>query len=330
MAHELDFTNGNAAIAITYDGETPWHGYGNRVNKDADLDQWRIAAGLNWEVDERPVYFSRLEEGNRVPSKIDNRKALIRTDTQDCLSVVGAGYNVVQPKEVLEFYRELIADNGFVMDTAGALKGGNRVWALASIGESTRIMGQDKIDGYVLLATSYDGSMATTCKFVSTRVVCNNTLEWASKEKGMEAKASHSSVFNPEALKGKLGLTKESWLKYEEQVNKLAHTSVDLETALAFFTTLLGPDSVKMNIESGKMEYSNTFKKLYSAYETSPGSDMRSAKHTAWGLVNAVTFYQDHCARGNSQGSRLDSTWFGAGAARKQKAWEQALELVAA
>ena len=45
--------------------------------------------------------------------------------------------------------------------------------------------------------------------------------------------------------------------------------------------------------------------------------------------VNAVTQYADHERRARSADHRLDSTWFGVGATLKQRAWEEALKLVA-
>lgn len=328
MTHALDFTTGDAGIAIRHDGQTPWHGYGNRLPDDATLDQWRVAAGLDWAVDERAVYYSTRQDERNIPTKIDNRKALVRTDNQECLSIVGHKYRVVQPEKVLEFYRDLIEANGFQMDTAGSLMDGRRIWALASIGESTRIYGQDKVDGYVLLATSYDGTMATTCQFTSVRVVCNNTLEFATADGAGAFKASHSQVFDADEAKGALGLTRESWEQYETNVNTLANVQVDLETALAFFTTVLGKDAIAVNSD-GRPVYSPTFGKMFAAYERSPGAELRSARHTAWGLVNAVTFYQDHMSKSSKSGSRLNSAWFGSGANRKQKAFDEALKLAA-
>ena len=334
--HALDFTTGNAGIAITHDGATPWHGYGTRLEEDATLDQWRIAAGLNWEVDERVVYYSKRVpeivgtdfDTRNVPQAIENRKALVRSDNQECLSIVGKGYNVVQPEEVINFYKDLIEANGFKMDTAGSLMDGRRIWALARMGETTRIFGQDKIDGYVLLATSYDGTMATTCQFTSVRVVCNNTLEFATEGAKGAFKLSHNKEFDPFEAQGALGLSKEAWELYEQNVNILAKTSVDLDTAMAFFTTVLGKDGVTVD-EEGKLQYSTTFQKMFAAYERSPGAHLRSAHHTAWGLVNAVTFYQDHMAKSNKSGSRLNSSWFGQGSNRKAKAFEEALKIAA-
>ena len=53
------------------------------------------------------------------------------------------------------------------------------VWALVRIGQSARLIGNDQVDGYVLLATACDGTLATTTQFTSVRVVCNNTLRSA-------------------------------------------------------------------------------------------------------------------------------------------------------
>ena len=325
MSAELDFTTGDAGIAITYDGETPWHGYGNRV-KGNDLDEWRVAAGLDWEVVDKPIYF----KAGTTDFPIYDKKVLLRDDNFGQLSVVGSDYQVVQPKEIMEFYRDLISDNGFEMETAGSLMQGRRIWALASVGATTRIFGQDKIDGYLLLATSYDGRMATTAKFTSVRVVCNNTLEWANYDTSYKnaVKIHHSTTFDPEVVKGRLGFNKEAWEAYEANLNKLANRTVDLETAVAFFTKVLGSDSVKHDKE-GKVNYSPTFMKVFTAYENGPGSHLKSASHTAWGLVNAVTFYQDHMVKGNDQGSRLNNAWFGQGNERKNKAWEEALKIAA-
>jgi len=43
--------------------------------------------------------------------------------------------------------------------------------------------------------------------------------------------------------------------------------------------------------------------------------------------VNAVTYYTDHVVSA-SAGEALDSAWFGAGYALKEKAWAQASALV--
>ena len=63
-------------------------------------------------------------------------------------------------------------------------------------------------------------------------------------------------------------------------------------------------------------------------FNSAPGQQLDTAKGTLWGAVNAVTYYADHI-RSGTDGDRLDSSWFGAGCALKDKAWAKASDLVA-
>ena len=58
------------------------------------------------------------------------------------------------------------------------------------------------------------------------------------------------------------------------------------------------------------------------------GAGLASARHTAWGLVNAVTEYVDHHRRARNPDYRLDSAWFGQGAQLKGQALEHAINLL--
>jgi Domain of unknown function (DUF932) len=62
-------------------------------------------------------------------------------------------------------------------------------------------------------------------------------------------------------------------------------------------------------------------------YESAPGQNLDTAKGTLWGALNAVTYYVDH-VRSRRAGGRLDSAWFGAGSALKEKAWTAACNLL--
>ncbi len=331
MSHELDFSLGQAAIAIRHDGQTPWHGYGARILPEQldDLDAWRVAGGLNWAVREQKIFYAKGDpaEGKGRPTQIPNRKALVRDDTEEVLSVVSDRYHVVQPEEIVGFYKDLIEDQGFVIDTVGALSDGKRIWALAKAGDGFSIMGQDRIENYVLAATSYDASTATIIRPTGVRVVCHNTLTYAlSTSASPYVAVPHSTKPDWEAIKSQLGLIPGAQHQFEDEVNQLAEFQVDLESSLAFFKVILGKEAVTV-ADDGKVEYSNNFKKLFALYEIGTGQELRSANHTAWGLVNAVTEYQDHVVKARNNGTRMNSAWFGQGAVRKARAFEQAKEL---
>ena len=321
MAHEIDFTTGQPAIAYT--GKVPWHGFGTPITEETPLEQWRVLAGLDWEVLKKAVYFHD-GYGTQV---IPKRKALVRSDNMQPLAVVSDRYKVVQPKEVIEFFQSVITENGFKMSTAGALRGGKRVWAMADCNENFRVNGYDPVGAHLLLATSYDGTFATTAQFTSIRVVCNNTLGF-SLERGGEGgvvRVPHTQDFNQWDIKADLGFDA-SWVNFRENVTKLADHKVTKREAIAYFLTVMGV--TEQEAADGK-QLSNV-KKLISLYESGPGSKLPSADGTMWGALNAVTFLADHCRAAANTGNRFDSASFGGGAKQKREAFKLAVDIAEA
>src|SRR5690349_17494091 len=101
MSHEIDFSRGKPAIA--YVGEAPWHGLGEKLPAAASIETWLREARIDWELKRLPVQY--LVDGKL--RTMTDRFVLMRNDTDEALSVISADYQIVQPKEVLEFYRDL-------------------------------------------------------------------------------------------------------------------------------------------------------------------------------------------------------------------------------
>ena len=159
---------------MAYTGQTPWHQLGNALPQKQSIDVWAQAAGMQWQIQETPVRYLACEPdlvANPITISLatagtlygeamefPEQKVLYRSDTKAALSVVSQRYKVVQPRQVLEFYRDLTDVAGYELETAGVLKAGRRFWALARTGKSLALKGDDLVNGYLLLATSCDGS----------------------------------------------------------------------------------------------------------------------------------------------------------------------------
>ncbi|MFM4936881.1 DUF932 domain-containing protein [Aeromonas veronii] len=316
MAHLID--------TMAYTGQTPWHGLGNVLPPQQSLDIWQQAAGMDWTIEQSDVLYNVTSDALHI-RPFAMSKVLYRSDTLAPLSVVSKRYNVVQPHEVLHFYQELVQAGGFELETAGVLKGGRKLWALAKTGQDMKLNGGDTVKSYLLLATSCDGTLCTTAQFTSLRVVCNNTLQMALNDKFDAIKVPHSTKFNPEHVKEVLGLGLANWDLFQRNIHELSHRSVSPAEAILFFSDLINDPTD----DDGNIVLSRPTKKLQELYQgAGMGSDLASAKNTAWGLVNAVTEYVDHHRRARSQDNRLDSAWFGQGAQLKYHALEQALTLL--
>ena len=320
MAHEL-FVNENGKASMAYVGATPWHGLGQQLTENSPIEVWATEAGMDYYIEEAPVQYSVNTE-HKVYS---GRKVLFRNDTGTALSVVSDRYKVVQPLEVLEFFRNLTEQHGWQLETAGVLYQGQKYWALAKTGQELRIMGQDLLKDYVLLATSCDGTLRTMAKRTSIRVVCNNTLSYAANSGEPEIRVSHTSTFDATAIQNELGIG-DAWEEFARSAAELALRKVSNQEAVNYVLSLFG-DPMKPIEQQPAI---NTIAKVLQLYDgQGKGSDLQAANGTAWGLVNAVTEYIDH-HKGRDQSRRLDNAWFGKGGDLKVQAYQSALELIAA
>ncbi|ERZ01113.1 DUF932 domain-containing protein [Pseudomonas aeruginosa] len=315
---------------MAYVGETPWHGLGNQLPQKQPIEIWQREAGMDWQIQESPVHFKADAVGHLGSiHSFPEQKVLYRSDTKAPLSVVSQRYQVVQPKEVLEFYRDLTEVSGYELETAGVLKGGRKFWALARTGQHAALKGNDQVNGYLLLATSCDGTLATTATPTTIRVVCNNTLTIALDGTSRAIKVPHNTRFDSQAVKKQLGISVSQWDEFMYRMRHLAERKVRPREATSFFLDVLCDVSPTIDIPE-KLANERALRRVHELYEgAGRGATLPAAEGTAWGLLCSVTEYVDHERRARSNEYRLDSAWFGQGAVLKQKALDAALALAA-
>ena len=273
MAHLIE--------TMAYKGQTPWHGLGNPLTHKQPLEVWLRESGMDWDIQSSPVHYLTAHSAEVYA----DAKVLFRSDTGNALSVVSNRYQEVQPREVLEFYRDLVDLGGFELETAGVLKGGKKLWALARTGEETLLKGGDLVKGYLLLATACDGSLATTAQFTSVRVVCNNTLALATGDNTGAIKVPHSTKFDADKVKQQLGIGSGHWKKFIKNIHSLADRPVHPFEARRYLVEVLGDPELSF-LKQPNLKVMNHVFDLYIG--SGMAATMASANDTAWGLVNAV------------------------------------------
>lgn len=342
MAHQIE--------TMAFVGQTPWHGLGNQLSQNQPIEVWAQQAGMDWRIESSNVsYMAKNERGQSILMPYEDQRVLYRSDTHEPLSVVSQRYQEVQPMEILEFYRDLTEQSGFELETAGVLKGGRKFWALARTGQSAALKGKDVSNGYILLATACDGTLATTAQFTSVRVVCNNTLSIAIRGQASAegvVKVPHSTKFDAEKIKQQLGISIKTWDEHMYEMKQLTQRKVTQQEAAAYFdavfnNTMMSATDQEESIIQYYLKAASMDKKSKSepncramtkAMEMfngqGRGADLSSAKDTAYGLLCSITEFVDHERRAMSRDHRLNSAWFGMGATIKQRGLEQALEMV--
>lgn len=317
MAHNLATTNGKTAMFYTGE-EAPWHRLGTRLDEPATAREAIVAAGLDYEVE-----LTSLETTDCKP--VPQRKAVVRSDTEEVIGVVGNSYVPVQNREAFGYLDAVVADGGLRYHTAGALGKGERIWLLAKLPGHIRIKGgDDVVEKFLLLSNSHNASSALKVFFTPIRVVCQNTLSMAeSTGRGQGVSILHKGNLTAKIQEAQrvLGLAERFYADAAERINFLANHYPASEQLRHYFKTLYpDPDS------ASNTRAKNIREKLTSLFDTGIGMDIPEIRHSSWAALNAVTEWVDHNRNSTTRLSRrVESAWFGSGAKLKARAWELAL-----
>ena len=322
MAHELtQRANGFIEFAATGPRQAVWHHLGQYLEENASIETWKKQAGMDWDINSSPLMYN----GKADIIVNDSKQILHRSDSEELLGIVSKDYKVVQPGQVLEFFRDLTEANQMKLSAAGTLFGGKRFWATAEINKSAEISSGDRIDGYLLLMSSADGTTSTTAKLTSTRVVCANTLQIAMSEKSRNAiKITHARDFDPKQVKIDLGLVDVAWDNFIGNLKTLASKKISDDAAQEFFAKLITPANTAVNMELLKTQ--RHVDAMMHFYKNGAGAEMTYG--TRWGALNAVTELFTHGnGKRRNESAQFESSENGANSKIKMDAMHSLLQM---
>lgn len=316
MSHEVE--------TMAYANEVPWHGLGNNLEPGAPIEDWLVAAGLNWDVAMHPMFAKVGDEMIRV----DNQSALVRSTDHKVLTTASDQWKPIQNREVLEFFRDYAEAGGATLETAGSLHNGRLVWGLANIGHGFTTGNKgDAVKGYVLFAASHQKGKSNSARLTATRVVCANTMAIAMNDDETVYKQSHTNFFDFGAAKDTMNLAHEGMVQLEMNAKALEQLKLSefdtVRTLAKFFRPELNTDAKVSDFIADQDAPLTNLHRVLAAVNTAPGA----TPGNGWGVLNGVTYFLDHVS-GPSRDGRLTSAWFGKGSQVKRDVEEALLELV--
>lgn len=315
---------------MAYAGEVPWHGLGVAVSNDLTPRQMMEKAGLDWTVEKHDSFVMINDGFGGVKNVPTGQQALVRSSDHKVLTQVGEGWNPVQNEEAFDFFAEYCAAGDMEMHTAGSLKGGQMVWALAKVKESFDILGGDQVDSYLLFSNPHQYGKSIDIRFSPIRVVCNNTLTYAlGQQANNSVKMNHRSEFNPELVKQTLGIAHEKFDQYKEMAEFLSKKRFNAQSLIEYYNEVFPRTYQGKNppVVKDYKDLTTNAKKAFDVLETQPGANY--GEGSWWQALNSVTYLTDH-VMGRETDSRLTSAWFGSNQTRKQRAVAKAIEFAEA
>ena len=265
--------------------ERPWHGLGTMVEEAPDSREALIAAGLDWDVVQRPVF---TQDGVKVPGYFAN----VRQQDGSILGVVTSRYKVVQNRDAFAFTDALLGD-GVRYETAGSLMGGRKTWILAKLTTRYIIQGE-QILPYLVFSNTHDGSGAIKIAMTPIRVVCNNTLNLA-----LDTADRSWSIHHTGDIAAKLEDARETLFMAEDYMNELGKGFEDLsrkrltDAAVDEFIKELLPIADDAS-ETTEKNILRLRKDVATRYFDAP--DLQGLRKNGYRFINAVSDFATHAA----------------------------------
>lgn len=312
MSHEIE----NLDTVILGSNLPAWHGLGRLFpGRLSPLRAYAEGVGARDIIE-----VSVFADGLLVP----NTKGLIAitaTGQRTPLSVVSDSYGVLKDAE---FFRilEQVYESRAVVETAGTLRNGRRIWVLVKR-DTWEVTSGDSVQSYDLWVNRHDGSGCFELHSTNVRVVCANTWRMAigaGKNRVFGVRHTSSVVTSAQQAALAVRQARESELVKRAEVRSLTTKRVALDTAVELFSRLLDidPDAAPST------RAQNNHDTLVDLFRRGTGTDGR----TAWDAFNAVTEFVDHkrtvrLTDGRSRAeARFESAVLGNGDDMKAKAYD--------
>jgi phage/plasmid-like protein (TIGR03299 family) len=320
-----------------YFGDVPWHGQGKKLDLPANFEEAIQAGGLDWDVGMAPLCTNE-----EPPSPVKTRLAIVRQDRpkghpKRVLGVAHKGFKPLQNRRGIEIFDSIFGKGKRVYHTGGYLGSGEVVWVMAELPKNIKVTDADQVKTYSLFTNSHNGSIAIDFRLTTVRVVCQNTLSVALKEKDKRTFFKRAHQGNYEELQQEVESFFFDTLKaadeLETQFKNMLNRKFDDDQIKAYIENLF-PEPKK----PARADTNSRVKNLYlarvkkakearsqisSLRSNGKGSDIKGVKDSLWGTFNAVLEFIDHHER-NSR-NNIASNLFGTGAALKRKAFDLAL-----
>jgi phage/plasmid-like protein (TIGR03299 family) len=311
---------------MAYQGETPWHKLGTKMEGTPDVPAALEAANLNWNVELKSMFYKHKEK----TIKVKNRRVVIRDVDGQLLSTVGSDYEPFQNSQAFSILQPACEQFGVTIETAGALGKGDRVWMQAKLPETFEPVKGDKIEGYFLVLNGHNGWTSLSARPTPQRVVCQNTLSMALRGTKSIINLRHTS-------------------SGAEQFDQVAKLVTDLIAGMKEANTSFSALAAKKLTQDELVSYISEVLNIELGEEANPvaarrrdtiielaatGKGVQFAPGTAWTAFNAVTEYIDHVRPAEAKNTRTiaqanQSALFGTNMKIKQRALVLANRLAA-
>lgn len=254
-------------------------------------------AGLDWKVTLEPVFHQNAVGGYDETS---NQYHVMRDDIKKPLGLVGRRYVPIQNKQLADFTEDIIDTDNAQIIGYGAIGSGERVYSVIKLDRSWEWDNSldEKVDCYLFITNSHDGSSAFRATVFPMRLACTNGMRVTMQSAVRSWSIRHSGTVETKVWEAKksLGLLNQYFDAFEKEV-----IEATISYRLGKGTMYKAEDILEMlfpfDEEEHGQRYITTQKEkragVLSVYNNA--DNLNNIRGTGWGLLNAVAEWEQWC-----------------------------------
>ena len=236
---------------------------------------------LSWDINEQGIYTPI----NGVMSQVVGKKALVRNDNNEVLSVRNESYHAMTNEAFLKTADKLKEMSGFELAGFTEYKGGRKVIGyLKNTAEGEIKIGEHVIEDYLILGNSHDGSTSFFTGTVTELLRCSNefgrinTTNRVRHSKSFEENLQEVMTY----IKGHFRSRELMYTAFNRFGNKIVSAEL-FDKALDFVLDV----DLTQEISSRKQNQKDILASAIRGESNDLGDNL-------WGLFNGVTKYTTH------------------------------------
>jgi len=269
-----------------------WTRVGTDVTGQTSVADILREASLDYTVVKEPIY---LQGGVQIPDRV----ATLKAETRTPIGIVSPKYEIYQNADAFSFLEEI---PGIEFVRAGESRNGT-VYIIGKLPE-VKVM-DDAFNPYVIFQNGHTGWISLKATICPLRIVCQNQFAMSFGKMANTISIHHSSQLASRLMEAQSLLTDvatymNGFTNTAEELALLKITEADrYKICDAFF------ESAKAITDRQKDTVALKIAQFNNCYNA---EDNANFKGTAWGLMNALTDYETHKERKQTEAS-IDSAF---------------------
>lgn len=256
---------------------------------------------LGWEVKAEPLFVNINGEQVETPYR-----AVYREDTKQIFQSVKKSYSPYQNYELFSLADAIAQETNLPLHNAISIDGGSKVviqlknTAITDVGKNN-----DRIDSYVTVLNSHDGTSSLRWGTSRTTLSCQNQFYAMARELKNHARHTKNMRVRVDDSVREIQGVLEYQKRLNEKTYELSEHQVGQDDVNSFLDKLIGFD-ISLSDEQLRLEHHG--KKLNRGYAIRDAvhSQLAEKGYNLWGLWEGVTYYTTHNAGRASECSKIN------------------------